>query len=904
MSIQSLGFGAALLVLAALLLSPFSALAQAGDPAKDFTLEDINPISASYGDQITLSNYDGAIIVLLFFTPAQDAAQQRDILTNLTNGLWTTYQSAGCFRFFAIGGFARESRNDILGMRPSLPNATFPILYDPDKAAWGTSTNSLYQSLQQSKVPLAVVIDHDFEIYNWEAGVADYQNYNQKLVTWVLELDPTDNEPPTAENFSPPDGTTDVALCTAIEFDLLDPCGVEVFTIGIDRVGDAPYVDTTMEPITGGYHVTFGPPNGSIGSFGCWTATSPGAVYVYTITCEDRTGNALSQDYHFSTAAADTTPPVMDNTYPSDGQTGVDKDTPIYFDIYDDESCIDESSMRLYVQQQSDASEQEVTNSATFDPLEDHEGFHVTYNRPTSYNMDEWVNVRFTARQTCSTQEGFEGELRFTIGQGGPSFVNKDPSDGATNVPVGQYTISVDVDDALYGVDPSSIQMSINGESKPASKSAIENGYHVWFDHGLGDSAKYTVRGKARNMVGKTGETSWSFTTVDNTPPVLTSRRPANNAYNVSVDTDIFFKVYDSGVGVNQNSITLSIDGLDVSLGLVKEQDEPGDDGLINCTFTPPSSFAEGQTVTLTSNAADKNGNVMATAEWSFACSAVPAVVMAGWGNTGIHVSDLGEFEAWALVEFGEGMGMIRNVQMYVMNAANGKHYPIGIFLDYIGSFEGSGVYYYHEYMPKAGQVGMLPIYEIAAEDVYGNFSPVWPYLAITDKSRSRSPAIPTQFNPTDVPWRVQALIDRCGTTTSDDATGILAASLCSGTAGERSAPLVLANSRPVIFAGGFYPPIVDISDTSNVLLKALVIDPDGQSDLERVEIYVDGMPTGIMMLDDGSQTDDTPGDGFYVRTFTLEANSRPVGIVMLQIVAFDYAGNVSNVYPYITVEP
>jgi len=747
---RSIGCGVAPLVLAALFLSPFSALAQQGDPAKDFTLEDINSISPTNGQQITLSDYQGAILVLLFFTPEQDQAQQRDILTSLTNGLWATYKSAGCFRFFAIAGFAGESRDAILGMRPNLPNADFPILYDPNKDAWGKSvTGDLYQNLEQSKVPLAVVIDHDFKIYKWKASVADYKNYNSYLVTWVEELDPTDTEAPTVENFSPPDASTNVALCTAIEFDILDNCGVDISSLAVTSLTGS-NVDITYERIQGGYHVVASDLDG------CWGS---GANLSFTIRCSDYAGNETQQAYRFSTVAADTTAPVMDNIYPADGQTGVDKDAPVSFDIYDDESCVDETSVRIYIQQQSDTAEQEVTRSATFDPLEDHEGFHVTYNRPTSYNMDEWVNVRVTAQQQCGMQN-FEGEFRFTIGRGGPSFINKDPQDGATNVPSGQYTISVDVVDALYGVDPGSIQMSINGENRIVSKSSIDNGYHVWFNYGLADSKKYTVRGKARNIAGKTGEASWSFTTVDNTPPVLTSRRPANNAYNVAVDTDIFFRIYDSGVGVNQGSISLSIDGMDVTASLDKEQDTPGDDSLINCTYRPSSAFTEGQTVTLTVNASDKNGNTMAPVQWSFTCSAVPAVVMAGWGNTGIYVSELGEFEAWALVEYGEGMDMIRNVQMYVMNPANGKHYPLGIFLDYIGSFDGDGLYYYHEFMPRAKQIGMLPIYEIAAEDLYGNFGPIWPYLTIVDRSKSKSPAIPA-FDPTDVPWRVQALMNR-----------------------------------------------------------------------------------------------------------------------------------------------
>jgi hypothetical protein len=134
--------------------------------------------------------------------------------------LWATYETAGCFRFFAIGGFAGETRDEILAMRPSLPSATFPILYDPDKAAWGISASDLYRMLEASNVPLAVVIDHDFKIYNWKATVADYQNYNPQLVTWVEELGPYDGCAPQLSDptYSPDLGRTDTEFTFTVHY--------------------------------------------------------------------------------------------------------------------------------------------------------------------------------------------------------------------------------------------------------------------------------------------------------------------------------------------------------------------------------------------------------------------------------------------------------------------------------------------------------------------------------------------------------------------------------------------------------------------------------------------------------------------------------------------------------------
>jgi len=895
------------LLLAALLLMPLLAEAQQAQAAKDFTLKDINLSSPSFGQLVKLSDYDGAIIVLLFITPQTQEAQQKEILASLTNGLWALYGKGSCVRFFVIGGFARETQAQILAMRPSSPSATFPILYDPDKAAWGASTSDLYQSLSSSNVPLAVVIDHNFKIYNSKSTVADYQNYNPQLVTWVQALSPEDTEPPSAENFNYPNDSRDVPLCAKIEFDITDQCGVDIGTLSFTGPG-MPSVTWTTSRAQGGYHVVFWPVGG------CWPPEDVNSPVIgYLIGCSDYAGNKMSHSYAFGAVRpSGITASTWTNQIPAADATNVDPNIVISFDIYNDTVCIDGSSIVLKVG--PSGSEQDVTSMIVKAALPGHEGFHVVYDAAAAFNIGDVIDVHLTVDTVCQGQT-FDDSYEFTVGAGGPTFTNKDPADGATDVPPGQTTISVDVTDVLYGIDQGTIQMSINDESKGISASVIDNGYHVSFTHGLADSQTYTVRGKAYNLAGRPGEDKWSFTTVDNTPPVLTSRRPGSNAYNVAVDTDIFFQIYDSGVGVAPASIRLWVNSVEQSLSanFKKVQHDAGSDALYDCTFTPASSFTEGQVVTVDVEAADKRLNAMAKVSWNFTCSSVPVVAMAGWGATGIYASALGEFEAWAVVEFGEGMDMIRNVQMYTMNPGSGVHYPVGIFLDQIGYFNGSGLFYYHEYMPKGTRIGMLPVYEIAAEDIYGNFSALWPYLTIVDGSKTKSSLSfqgPEEgFDPTDVPWRIQALMDRYGVTVPDDPSGIFSASV--GAAHEPpslrsdgSSPVPLLNRKPVVFAAGFYPPRVDISQTSSVLLKALVLDPDGPEDIERVEIYVDGMPTGITLLDDGTQTDDVPGDGFYVRDFTLEANSRPEGLLLVQIIAFDYAGNVSNVYPYITVEP
>ena len=866
-----------------------------GQTAKDFTLVDINPNSPTYQEQVTLSNSRGAILVLFFFTPrGEGRPQQTLILSAINSDLWPKYKS-GCVRLFTIAGFTGETTSDALGMVPK--GADFPVLFDSGKQAWGARIGDLYRAISESRVPLAVIIDHDFTIQFYKFGYAHPEDYVPEMDQKIADLGPDDSDPPVFENFTPPDGATEASLCTRIEFDVMDNCGVDIDTLSFSYAG-SPAVTWETEPIAGGYHVVVTPQDG------CWPPTPPGGSYLYTIGCSDWAGNEGSQSYSFSTVSADTTDPVWTNKVPAENAQNVDPNITISFDIYDDESCIDRDGMRVYIQQQSEPTERDVTATADYTALAEHEGWHISYKHFAAFTVGEWVQVHLVAPQLCGAST-LDATYRFWVGTGGPTFANEQPPDGAEDIDPSYVEVSVDVLDPTSDIDYYSIDMRLNGEVKLVHKERIDYGYHVWFAaRNLDDGTRYKVTVYATNTATnpKSNTHSWTFTTTDTTPPRITAREPTKNAYNVPTDTAIWFWVADTGVGVDPTTITMRVGATQASI--LPRQLNPGDDSVYEVYYTPAREFVEGEVVTVTVDAADKKGNWMPTDSWEFTCSAVPTVKLAGWGPTYISATSVGEFYAYALVEYGQGMPKIRNVQIYTEHPVTKQHYPVGIFLRQIGNWGRDGIFFYHEFIPPGNSTGMMPIYEIAAEDVYGKFSALWPYLTIVDKSAKKSPPpIRNDFDPTELPWRYQALLDRFGGSEPLDVAELLQQaaegfSRCSKPASKGP------NARPVIFAGGFSPPLIDISKVSTVRLTAVVIDPDGNDDIERVEIYVDGMPTGVFLLDDGTQPDDIAGDNFFVRDFIIPPYSQPVGLLLLQVIAFDREGNISNVYPYVTVEP
>jgi len=109
------------------------------------------------------------------------------------------------------------------------------------------------------------------------------------------------------------------------------------------------------------------------------------------------------------------------------------------------------------------------------------------------------------------------------------------------------------------------------------------------------------------------------------------------------------------------------------------------------------------------------------------------------------------------------------------------------------------------------------------------------------------------------------------------------------------------ADSAPVILGGGFFGrDTVQTGDLVRII--AFVEDPDGPDDIDRVELFLEGgVPTGLLLHDDGAGGDDRAGDGLWTFQTFMPAGI-PTGNLTLELVAFDKSGNSSARYPYFTV--
>jgi len=110
--------------------------------------------------------------------------------------------------------------------------------------------------------------------------------------------------------------------------------------------------------------------------------------------------------------------------------------------------------------------------------------------------------------------------------------------------------------------------------------------------------------------------------------------------------------------------------------------------------------------------------------------------------------------------------------------------------------------------------------------------------------------------------------------------------------------------AAPMILLGGFMNS--EISEEAGGQLNFVVVvqDPQGYGDIDRVELFFGGRPTGVTLADDGQHGDFSAGDGVFGLQFDLAPGDVPAGSYLLECAAFDLAGNRSALWPYLTSHP
>lgn len=104
--------------------------------------------------------------------------------------------------------------------------------------------------------------------------------------------------------------------------------------------------------------------------------------------------------------------------------------------------------------------------------------------------------------------------------------------------------------------------------------------------------------------------------------------------------------------------------------------------------------------------------------------------------------------------------------------------------------------------------------------------------------------------------------------------------------------------SDPVINLAGFMDTHLSTVSGGTLQITAFVTDPDGPEHIDRVELLYSGLPTGILLEDDGIHGDMGPGDSVYGVQLTVDVRVLDPFVHLLGILATDIEGNQSKSFP------
>ena len=129
----------------------------------------------------------------------------------------------------------------------------------------------------------------------------------------------------------------------------------------------------------------------------------------------------------------------------------------------------------------------------------------------------------------------------------------------------------------------------------------------------------HAVAYHATDGAGNTRDGSWTFDVVDTTPPSLSHAMPADGSSGEDRRPEVAFDVVDAGIGVDPGSLHVVLDGVDVVAA--------GSLVAGHFSLVPGANLAYGShhvKVTV----ADRSGNAMTPAEWTFHVADVTAPVL------------------------------------------------------------------------------------------------------------------------------------------------------------------------------------------------------------------------------------------------------------------------------------
>jgi spore coat polysaccharide biosynthesis protein SpsF (cytidylyltransferase family) len=437
------------------------------------------------------------------------------------------------------GGFAGNIRLSLLPAPPSGIMATF------SRSNIDANTPA---TLTLQTAPALSPGNYSFVIVGEGGGLAR----NEIISLMVQAEPPVDKSPPFTTNHNPARGSRNIPLDTDIKVEVRDADpGVDLtsVTLAVNDTIVTPQISGAPQAYTLRYQPA--------------TPFRDNQTVQVRITARDLAilPNIMHDSYVFTTVR-DSLPPFTLDHFPARGASQVPVDTKIEVRVRDLLAGVDGNSIVMRINGNS------VNPAITGDSRE----YFLSFQPPTSFRRNDTVRAQIEAGDLASTPNRMAVDRYMFFTQtdikdtSPPVVVNHAPAPRATAV-APNTTISFELRDDLSGIDSASVVMKVNGATVRPSLQRRPNGYLVSYKpatpFALNDTVRVSVEARDRaappNVMPV--ENFYFVTQRDVIPPFAANHRPAKDATNVPLETDIRVEVRDELAGVDRASLTMQVNG-------------------------------------------------------------------------------------------------------------------------------------------------------------------------------------------------------------------------------------------------------------------------------------------------------------------------------------------------------
>lgn len=315
--------------------------------------------------------------------------------------------------------------------------------------------------------------------------------------------------------------------------------------------------------------------NGQFSSYGKSQIIRPATTVVAA-----RLVDLLSHGDLDTPPAGESDPPIVTNQVPAPGATNISITAPITGDIEDSGDGVDGSSIIITI-----GGNVAYTNSAVqagfTGTVTDLGNGNFRYSLVQSSGLPDLtsVAVRVQARDLSPLQNFVDTTYSFTTrDERAPTLTNQVPAPGATGVSQSS-NIAFRIEDAASALVQSSISATVTTGAGGTPITAISAGIIVAPFNGpgasitagpgnsfdiildpvgvLGELTLTTVSVGAQDAAGNTLNTSYSFTTADETMPSLINLIPASGG-TANIGADVRLSIADAGSGVDLSTVVIT----------------------------------------------------------------------------------------------------------------------------------------------------------------------------------------------------------------------------------------------------------------------------------------------------------------------------------------------------------